>query len=338
MTAAEPVDQSMPQLHAGREATGATWLWRNGELVPWQDATIHVSSVGHASVAAVFEGIKAYRAADGDRLMVFRLDEHLRRLHQSARLCRLGLPYSVAELRAAVLELLAVNGYRDDTYIRPWVFAAGVIREQLVPADVACEVVIDTWPFVSQLLSPRGCRAAVSSWIRAGDSAMPPRAKAFSNYHNGRLAAMEAKVNGHDWPILLNDRHQVAEGPGACVVLVRDGRVVTPSLESGVLDSITRATALELLAEQGHPVEQRGVDRSELYLADEICFVGTGWEVLPVTSIDGLTVGDGDIGPVTAALEKTYASVVRAESNLHAEWLTPAPFSADVPSPTPPAL
>lgn len=297
-------------------------LWRNGELVAWADATVHVNAVGHASVAAVFEGIKAYLADDGGRLLLFRLDEHLRRLHDSARICRLDLPYSVAELRQACETLLAANGCAGDTYLRPWAFPRGVIREQMVPAGAECEVVVDSWPFTSRIGTSRGCSAAVSSWLRVGDSMMPPRVKAFSNYHNGRFAAMESRTNGHDWPILLNDRHQVSEGPGACVLMVRDGRVSTPSLTSGVLESITRDTALHLLAEVDTAGAERDIDRSELYLADELIFVGTAWEILPITRIDGLTVGDGKIGSVATLLEQAYSDVVRGRSVRHPEWLT----------------
>jgi branched-chain amino acid aminotransferase len=298
------------------------WIWRNGALVPWEQATIHVNAVGHASVAAVFEGIKAYLAADGERLLLFRLEEHLDRLWQSARICRLSLPYGREELRAAVLEVVRANGYRTDAYIRPWAFPTGVIREQMVPAGTECEVVVDTWPFRSGLNKERGCRAAVSSWLRVSDASTPPRVKAFSNYHNGRLALMEARENGHDWPILLNEHHKVAEGPGACIALVRGGTVITPSLTSGVLESITRATALELLNDLGVPVVEREVDRSELYLADEVFFMGTAWEILPVTTVDGLRVGDGTPGPVTRRLEAAYTRLVRGESRAHPDWLT----------------
>lgn len=213
---------------ASPDASNPEWIWRSGELVPWEQAAVHVNAVGHASVAAVFEGIKAYLAADGQRLLVFRLDDHLRRLADSARLCRLSLPYSAAELHRAVVELLTVNGYRQDAYLRPWAFPGGIIREQMVPADAVCEVIVDSWPFRSALDTERGCRAAVSSWLRVGESSMPPRAKAFSNYHNGRLAMMEARENGHDWPVMLNERHKVSEGAGACLALVRDGVVATP--------------------------------------------------------------------------------------------------------------
>ncbi|MET8803369.1 branched-chain amino acid transaminase [Streptomyces sp. NPDC004546] len=303
-----------------------TWLWRSGELVPWSDALIHVNAVGHASAAAIFEGIRAYRSAVGGSLLLFRLGEHLRRLLDSARICRLDLGHDQDELAAAVVAVLRANRYQDDAYIRPWAFAKGFVKEQMVPADSLCEVVVDSWPFPSDLAAAGGCRAAVSSWTRISEASMPPRVKAFSNYHNGRLATMEARENGHDYPILLNERHKVSEGPGACVALVRAGKVITPSLTSGVLESITRDTALHLLREEmGMPVEEREVDRTELYLADEIFFMGTAWEILPVTWMDGLRVGSGSPGPVARRLREIYTRVVRGESAAHKHWLTEVP-------------
>ncbi|MGV9881765.1 branched-chain amino acid transaminase [Streptomyces sp. NPDC003006] len=302
------------------------WLWRSGALVPWADANIHVNAVGHASVASVFEGIKAYVSHDGTRLLVFRLEEHLRRLYESARIVRLEIPYGFETLRDAVIEVLRANAYREDVYLRPWAFPAGIVQEQMVPAGVTCELIVDSWTFQSGLGAERGCRAAVSSWTRINEASMPPRVKAFSNYHNGRLAMIEARENGHDWPILLNERGKVSEGPGACIAIVRDGVVSTPSTTSGILESLTRETSITLLRELGHTVVERDVDRTELYLADEVFFMGTGWEILPVTWVDGLKVGEGATGPVTRALEGAYGSVVRGESPEHADWLTEIPF------------
>jgi branched-chain amino acid aminotransferase len=308
----------------GGESTRAAWLWRSGELVAWAEARVHVNAVGQASAAAVFEGIRAYPAADG-RLLVFRLADHLRRLADSARICRLDLGHDTEQLAGAVLELLRVNGYAEPVYVRPWAFPAGHITEQMVPAGTRCEVVIDTWPVGTDLAATTGCRAAVSSWRRISDAAMPPLVKAFANYHNGRLAVVEARENGHDWPILLNDRHQVSEGAGACVALIRDGVLVTPTLTSDVLAGITRHTVLRIARDCGIPVEEREVSRTELYLADELFFMGTSWELLPIVAIDGLAVGAGTVGPVTERLRAQYTRVVRGEVAGYAGWLTEVP-------------
>jgi branched-chain amino acid aminotransferase len=301
----------------------APLLWRNGRLVSWSEATVHVTAVGHASVSSSFEGIRAYAGADGE-LYVFRLGGHLARLAASSRISRLDCPYSPGELSNACVALLRAINARVDTYLRPWVFARDLVREHIVPAGTPVECVIDTWPMPSHLGRLRSCRVCVSSWSRPGDNSMPPRAKTFANYHNGRLGTVEARANGHDWPIFLNDRGMVAEGPGACVALVRNGRLVTPSLSCGVLESLTRDTLLRLAAgERGLSVEERDVQRTELYLADELFFLGTGWEVLPITEIDGLPVGTGDVGPVTTELAQLYHDVVRGLLPRYSHWLTP---------------
>jgi branched-chain amino acid aminotransferase len=326
MSLADPAAMSIMESLVRGDHGRPEWLWRSGAMVPWSEATIHVNAVGHASVASVFEGIKAYLSHDGTRLLAFRLDDHLKRLMDSARIVRIDIPYGLDALREAVIDVVRANAYRDDVYLRPWAFPAGVIQEQMVPAGVRCEVVVDSWPFESGLGAERGCRAAVSSWTRISEASMPPRVKAFSNYHNGRLAMIEARENGHDWPILLNDRGKVSEGPGACLAIVRDGVVATPSMTNAILESLTRDTSITLLREMGLIVDERDVDRTELYLADEIFFMGTGWEILPVTWVDGLKVGNGTAGPVTRSLDASYAAVVRGRSPRHSKWLTEIPL------------
>lgn len=307
------------------DAGAPAWLWRNGELVPWQEARIHVNAVGHASVAAVFEGIKAYRADEGPRLLAFRLDEHLDRLYASARINRLSVPFAKDDLRAAVADVVRANRYADDVYVRPWIFPSGVIREQMVPEWAPCEVVIDTWPFRSDLEGGHGCSAAVGSWLRAADTVAPPRVKAFANYHGGRMALMEARRNGHDWPIMLNERQKVSESAASCVALVLDGTVVAPEPTGGLLPGITRDTVLTLLADAGTPVVEREVDRTELYLASEVFLMGTAWEVLPVTSVDGLEVGGGRPGPVATGAARRYRDAVRGADPRRKDWLTEIP-------------
>lgn len=312
------ITESLVARNAGRPK----WLWRSGSLVPWAEAAIHVNAVGHASVAAIFEGIKAHLSHDQNRLLVFRLDEHIQRLYASAHIARLNIPYDQQTTKEAVIAVIKANGYREDVYLRPWAFPAGIIQEQMVPAGVACELVVDSWRFTSALGKNRGSRVCVSSWTRISEACMPPRVKAFSNYHNGRLAMIEARENHYDWPILLNDRGKVSEGPGACVAIVRNGTVATPPATSSILESLTRDTAIALLQELGCTVLEREIDRSELYLADEIFFMGTGWEIQPVTAIDRLQVGSGAAGPITRALEAAYAAVIRGLEPRRASWLT----------------
>ena len=300
------------------------FLWLDDRLVPWKDATVHINAVGHASVSAVFEGIKAYASQRDGQLYVFRLQEHLRRLHDSARIVRLDVPWSVESLSGAVIDTLRANECHEDTYIRPWCFAKGIVREQIVPAHTPASTAIDIWPFRSGMLSERGVAVGISSWRRIDDMAMPPRVKAFSNYHNSRFAVIEAKRAGFDWPIFLNGHGKVTEGPGACVFMLREGRLVTPSISCGVLESITRATLLQLAAEVLHmEVVEREIDRSELYVADELFFAGTGWEVLPIVELDGLAIGGGRMGRVTRELDALYHAAVRGELMAYRRWCTP---------------
>jgi branched-chain amino acid aminotransferase len=297
------------------------FLWRNGRLESWSSATVHVSYVGHASISSVFEGIKAYWNGEKEELFVFRLDDHIDRFVESIRLVRLHNRFARDEMISAVLELLRANDTRADVYIRPWVYASSLVREMMVPAGTDCDLVIDSWWFQSRMLAERGCRALVSSWSRIEEASMPPRIKAFSNYHNSRLGIMEARSRGAEWPVFLTREGKVTEGPASCIAMIRRGQFVTPPLTSGVLDSITRQTLITLVPEVlGIPVVERDIDRTELYLADELLFMGTGWEVLPIVEIDGFTVGNGAMGPRTRKLDRAYHDVVRGVTNSHAAW------------------
>ncbi|MFC2105315.1 branched-chain amino acid transaminase [Candidatus Bipolaricaulota bacterium] len=300
------------------------WISRNGQLIPWEDATIHVNAVGHASVAGIFEGIKAYWNEKDEELYVFRLAEHLRRFLASIKMVRYGFDYTLEDLHSAVLGLLRKNEYRQDVYIRPYVFQAGIVREllQAQPGKLA-ELIIDSWPFTSYRDPEHALDVCVSSWTRIADNALPPRLKCFSNYHNGRLAAMEATVSGYDWPILLDAQGKVTEGPGACLAMVRNGTVITPPITSSILESITRDSIAKIVRDVlDMRYEERTIDRTELYLADELFFLGTGWEIMPVKSVDRLTVGDGAVGRITQEIRLTYVDIVRSTNQRYPEWRT----------------
>ncbi len=303
---------------------GYDYLWWSGRLVRSEDATVHVRSVGHASVSAVFEGINGYWSEELGQLYVFRLQDHLRRLANSTQLAHLAVGHTTAELEAATLELLRHNEVRSDVHIRPWSFAAGNPIEQMVPEHAPCETVIDSWPFSTGLAEHRVRSAAVTSWCRVTRNTAPPRIKAFANYHNGRLGNIDARHRGADWPIFLNEHQQVAESSGAAIGVFKDGIFHTPGLDSGILPSITRETVIELLRlDLDVRAVEGNVDRSELYLADEVIFIGTSAEVLPIVAVDGFRIGAGDIGPLTARLRAEYHAVLRGARPKRAEWLTP---------------
>lgn len=303
----------------------ASNIWRNGEIIPWKDALIHINSVGHASVAGIFEGIKAYWNESEKQLYVFRLHEHMVRFINSIKMVRYGFEYNLEDLKKAVLNLLRANEYRTNVYIRPYVFQKGIVRELLqAQPGKPTELVIDSWPFESYRDMNQALHVCVSSWTRISDNVLPPRLKCFSNYHNGRLAAMEANVNGYDWSVLLDGRGKVTEGPGACIVLIREGKAILPTVTNGILESITRDTIMYLFKDVLDILfVEREVDRTELYIADEIFYIGTGWEIMPVVSVDRLEVGDGTIGPITKAIADTYKRVVTAQDSRFSEWRTP---------------
>lgn len=302
-------------------------IWRNGQLIPWKDAVVHVNAVGHASVSGAFEGVHSYWSPSRQQLLGFRVRDHMRRMLDSLRLSGLVPGFDADELTEATIKLLAsVSVPGEDVYIRPWGFAQGLHREQMVAQGTPAEIVIDSWTFESKLGRGRTCTLAVSSWLKFDHAATPAAMKVFSNYHNGRLGTMEARARGADWPIFLTPSGEVTESSGAAIALVSDGVLRLPDLSAGVLDSITRRTLLVLAAELDIPVQAGRLQRTDLYLADEVFLLGTAAEVLPAVEVDGFAIGDGaSAGKVTRRLEAAYHEVVRGAVDGHDEWLTPVP-------------
>lgn len=301
-----------------------TYLWWNGRQMPWEDATIHVTDIGWSTVGAIFEGIRAYWNPDDEEAYIFRLAEHMKRFEQSMKLVRLNQEYSTDYLTEAILELMRANEHREDTYIRPLAYRAGGGGKSLSAASSDAAILINTSSRPSHLKTGVKHDACISSWTRISDNVMPPRVKNISNYRNGQLATMEANVNGYDVPLLLNDQHKVAEGPGACVMIVRDGKVITPGVTESILESITRDALITLLREDlGLVVEERSIDRTEVYIADEAFLCGTAYEITPIVSVDRYQIGDGEVGPITSQLEDLFLGVLRGTDSRHPEWRTP---------------
>lgn len=300
------------------------FVWWNGVRRPWEDCTIHVTELGWSTVGAVFEGIRAYAGDSAGELYIFRLREHLERLERSMRLVRLKLEYSLDDLTTATIDLLRANDVREDTYIRPLAYAADTSGKRFAQIGHDAALLINTSAMASHLKSGMTQEAKVSSWRRISEDVMPPRIKNLSNYRNSQLAGMEARLDGYDTAVLLNHQGKVSEGPGACVMLVTGNQVVTPHVGSGILESITRDALIVLLREVlSLEVVEREVDRTELYLADEVFTCGTAAEVTPVTSIDKYMIGDGSIGQVTSALESAFDDVLRGREAKYAHWRTP---------------
>lgn len=292
----------------------------NDKVVSYDQAAVHVHSPAVKYGAGVFEGLRAYWNPIRRTLAVLLLDEHCRRLLQSARLLRFEVRFTHEHVRSAVLELLRAIRPEQDLHIRQTIYLDGD------GAMDACGPVSMT-----VIASPRGrpkgfdagISCQVSSWTRINDNVLPPRIKCTANYMNGRLALMQAKQDGYDNALLLNLRGCVAEAPGACLFLVKDGVPVTPGVTSDILESITRRKVIELLSEYlGLTAVERDVHRTELYTADEAFLCGTAAEVTPVTHIDRLSVGGGRPGPVTRRLQELLIGIARGDAGDHPEWRT----------------
>ncbi len=291
----------------------------NGRAMPFGDARIHPLALGVAFGVAVFEGIRAYRHPTTGDFTVFRLDEHLERLGQGMKVLRFDDPPALTTLRAAVLEVVRANAPDDDAYIRVQVQIEG-LGTMATRGPVGW--IAAALPRERSAKFSTGLSVAVSSWTRLSDNAMPPRVKSSANYHAGRLATLQAKSDGYDTAILLTARGKVSEAPGACLFMRRGGKLITPGRTSDILESVTRETVMTLAGEQGIPVEERDVDRTELYVADEVFLCGTGQELVPVVQVDRLPVGTGGPGPVTQRLQAAYEAVVRGTTPAHPEWRT----------------
>jgi len=296
-------------------------IWMNGELVDWADAKVHVGVHGLHYGSGVFEGIRCYDTPKGPA--VFRLGEHLQRLHNSARLLHMQIPYSVDELRDATNELLGANGL-DECYIRPIAFY-GYGQLGVAARGNPVETVLMSWPWGSYLGDDglaNGIRAKISSWQRIPPNVVPHVAKATGVYLNSMLAVSEANNAGYDEAILLTPEGTVADGSGENIFVVRDGVIYTPDLASGILPGITRDTVTQIAQDLGYTVLEKALIRSDLYLADEVFMTGTAAEVTPLRSIDDHEIG---VGEITLAIQKAYLDTVRGKSERWSQWLDPVP-------------
>jgi branched-chain amino acid aminotransferase len=301
------------------------YLWMDGEFIPWDEAKLHVTTAAVRFGSSVFEGMRAYWNEAEEQLYVFKVDDHLGRLSQSMKMMRMTLDYSLEDIKQACVGLLVKNNLREDVHVAPTVyFGVGQELFSYKPGTVHVGAFAVTKPRKSILGTGKGYRVCVSSWTRISDRTMPPRIKAAANYQNGRLAAVQAAEDGYDNAILLNELGKVAEGPGACVFLVREGTALTPPVTGGILESITRSTLMQLLVEQmSVPVVEREIDRTELYIADEVWMCGSALEVTPIFSVDRYEVGSGNVGPLTAQLQSEYENVIRGKNPKYADWVLP---------------
>src|SRR3954447_21981654 len=299
-------------------------IWMNGELVDWADAKIHVASHGLHYGSGVFEGVRCYDTPKGPA--IFRGRDHMQRLHNSARLLYMDLPYSVDDLHAACNELLSANGL-PEAYLRPIAFY-GYGQLGVAARDNPIETVIISWPwgaYLGEEALKTGIRAKISTWQRIGANVIPHVSKATGVYLNSMLAVTEANKAGYDEAILLTPEGTVADGSGENIFVVRDGVLYTPDLSTGILPGLTRDSIIQIAQDMGYRVVEKSVIRSDLYLADEVFMCGTAAEVTPLRSIDDHEIG---VGPVTLEIQQAYLDTVRGRSERWSQCLDPVATGA----------
>jgi branched-chain amino acid aminotransferase len=297
------------------------FAWMNGKLIPFGQATTHISAFTlHYGVAA-FEGIRCYKRADG-RSAVFRLHEHIERLFGSMKICGNQVPYSIEQVEAGCLEVLRANKL-DEAYIRPLVYA-GAGSLGLGSKDAPIETAVITFPwgaYLGEEALTKGIRVHVSTFVRGHVNNVMSKAKLSGQYVNSVLAKREAQRHGYDEAIMLDSDGRVAEGTGENIFAVYKGRIYTPPLDMPILEGITRDAVITLAKEAGYEIVEQSFTRDFLYQVSEVFFTGTACEVTPVREIDCRTIGSGRPGPVTSKLQAAFTAVVKGPGEPHPEWL-----------------
>ena len=298
-------------------------IWLNGELVDWEKATTHILTHTLHYGLGIFEGIRCYKTDQGPA--VFRLQEHIDRLYDSAKITRIPIPYRPEELIEATFDLIRVNAL-EECYIRPLAFL-GYGRMGLNPIGLPVSVAVAVWPWGAYLGEEgltKGIRAKISSFTRHHPNVMMTKAKVCGNYANSQLAKAEAIENGYDEAIMLDPWGNVAEGTGENIFIVRRGELKTPPL-TAILEGITRDSVIELARTMGVGLREEAFSRDELYAADEAFFTGTAAEITPIREVDGRTIGPGKPGHVTTKLQQSFFDVVTGRDPAHEHWLTYVP-------------
>lgn len=297
------------------------FIWFKGAIMPYSDARINIMNTTAQYGINVFEGIRCYYNEKNHQLFAFKLYEHLDRLLSSAKLLRLEIQSHITKdyLVNSIRDIIEANKLKEDIYVKIGVF---IDDEGSWNAFGPTGIYILAFPKGRIFSDKKGLNCCISSWQRINDSAVSPRIKSGANYINSRYGYLEAQMNGYDSTIFLNSNGKVSEGPGACLFMVRNGKLITPSITSSILESITRQSIIEIaLNELNKQVEERDVDRTELYIADELFFVGTSIEIMPILSVDQHIIDD-DIGPLTRLLRELFYNIVMNKKEKYNNWLT----------------
>jgi len=293
-------------------------VWMNGQLVDWNDATVHVLTHALHYGSGVFEGVRCYRTERGPA--VFRLREHYERMERSAKIFQMEIPYSVDEMMRATFDVIKANQL-EECYVRPLAYRGFGGEMGVNPAANPVEVSIAVWEWGAYLgddATSKGVRVTFSSWRRGDPNIIPPTAKATGAYINASMAKLEATQAGFDEAIMLNPHGRVSEATGQNLFIVRAGEILTPPLHDGPLPGITRASVMKIARDQGTPVHETSLNRVDLYTADEIFLTGSASEVIPIREVDGRHF---EPGPITQALQQRFGEIVRARDEKYLDWL-----------------
>jgi len=318
---ADPHDQ--PAKRPGARPEDDTVCWFEGAWTPLSEARISIMTHAFLYGTAVFEGIRAYWNADDEQLYLLKAREHFERIVDSSKILMMDPGYSVDEMVDMAAELLKRNGYREDCYIRATVYKSD---EQIGVKlhGIESKLNLLSIPFGDYIATDRPISCGTVSWRRTGDLNIPSRGKITGSYVNPAFSKTEAALNGHEEAIVLTHEGKVSEGSAENLFMVRKGALVTPGVHADILEGITRAGIIELARDVlGQECQVRDIDRSELYVADEVFLCGTGAQVSPVKSIDHRLIGDGEIGPVTSAIMSAYFDAVRGKSETYRDWVVP---------------
>jgi branched-chain amino acid aminotransferase len=304
-----------------RFAETMPYAFFEGNIVPFGEAKVSIGTHALQYGTGAFAGVRGYLDNDGKTINIFRLREHAARLLRSAKLLRMNLPYDVDGVSQVLIDLTKKNAPTQDVYFRPFVYKSSI---QLTPRlqGIDDELAVYMMPMGDYLDTHRGQKVIVSSWTRIADNAIPSRGKITGAYINSAFAKDQAEEVGADEAIMLGDNGEVAEGSGCNLFIVRDGVLITPPVTGDVLEGITRRSLLKVAEDAGIPTEQRSIDRSELYIADEAFFCGTGVQVARIDTIDGRQIGTPGDAPITKQLSDTFFATVRGTDPTYSDWVT----------------
>jgi branched-chain amino acid aminotransferase len=301
------------------------------QIVPLADAKIGIMTHAFNYGTGVFEGIRGNWNAEDETIYLFKIEEHLKRLRMSGKIVRIGIEETDEQIADLITRVVQMSGIREDQYVRPLAYKSSEVLGVRVH-DLEDDLLIFTAPFGPYLDIEAGIRCQTSSWRRVEDTSIPARSKNTGIYINSALAKTEAILNGYDEAIMLNQDGHLSEGSGENIVVIRDGRLITPSPSDNVLEGITLQTVLGLAQDElGLAVEARTIDRSELYVADEVFMTGTAAHVTPILEVDTRQVGAGGIGPITKQLQKTYFDIIYGRNPKYRHWCTAVSLREAVP-------